>query len=82
MDGITRTAGVFTNPDQLPDTNWRMVAAGDYSLPVDGKPDIVFRHQVSGKNVVWFMDGITRTGGAFTNPDQLPDTNWKIVGPR
>jgi hypothetical protein len=82
MDGVTRTAGVFTSPDQLPDTNWRMVAVGDYSTPNDARPDIVFRHQISGNNVVWYMIGATRTGGVFTNPAQLADTYWKIVGPR
>ena len=34
------------------------------------------------KNVVWLMNGITRTQGVFTNPAQLPDTNWRIVGPK
>jgi hypothetical protein len=80
MIGVFRTAGLFTSPDQLPDTNWQMVAVGDFDS--NEKPDILFRHGISGKNVVWYMDGITRTGGVFTNPDQLPDTNWKIVGPR
>lgn len=34
------------------------------------------------KNVVWFMNDITRSHGVFTNPAQLPETNWRIVDPK
>jgi hypothetical protein len=57
-----------------------MVATSDYNF--DGKVDIVWRHSASGQNVMWFMDGINLISGTFTNPQSLPDTNWKIVGPR
>jgi len=42
----------------------------------------VWRHAVSGQNAIWFMDGINRVRGTFMTPSTLPDTNWKIVGPR
>ena len=53
---------------------------GDYNA--DTKPDIVWRHQVSGQNVVWFMDNDVLISGTFTNPSTFPDVNWKLVGPR
>jgi hypothetical protein len=80
MDGTSLVSGAFTNPPALVDTNWRMVATSDYNF--DGKVDIVWRHSTSGQNVMWFMDGINLISGTFTNPSSLPDTNWKIVGPR
>jgi hypothetical protein len=80
MDGSVLVGGTFTNPNGLSDTNWRMVAVADYNG--DERPDIVWRHEVSGQVVVWFMDGATLVGGAFTNPSAVPDTNWRLVGPR
>jgi hypothetical protein len=80
MNGSVLVGGTFTTPNGLADTGWRMVAVGDYNA--DGGPDIVWRHQVSGQNVVWFMDNATLISGTFTNPSSLPDTNWKLVGPR
>jgi hypothetical protein len=80
MNGSVLVGGTFTEPNGLADTGWRMVAVGDYNA--DGKPDIVWRHQVSGQNVVWFMDNATLISGTFTNPSALTDTRWKLVGPR
>ncbi len=71
-----------------------MVAAGDYGPTPgllggsDGRPDIVWRNETSGKLVVWFMDGgsspPTRLAGGFTTPDSpQPDPlGWNVVGPR
>jgi hypothetical protein len=80
LEGTSLVSGAFTNPPVLADTRWRMSATGDYNN--DGKVDIVWRHSESGQNVIWFMDGINLISGTFTNPASLPDTNWKIVGPR
>jgi hypothetical protein len=80
LEGTSLISGAFTNPPTLADVNWRMVATGDYNF--DGRVDIVWRHSASGQNVMWFMNGIDLISGAFTNPSSLPDTNWKIVGPR
>jgi hypothetical protein len=80
LEGTSLVSGAFTNPPSLADVNWRMVATGDYNF--DGRVDIVWRHSASGQNVMWFMNGISLISGAFTNPSSLPDTNWKIVGPR
>ena len=80
MDGAVMTSGVFTTPNGLADVNWRVVAVGDYNG--DERPDVVWRHQVSGQNVAWFMNDATLISGTFTNPSSLADTNWKLVGPR
>ena len=80
MNGPTMTAGTFTEPAELADVDWRVAAVGDYNS--DQRPDIVWRHQGSGQNVVWFMNGRTLVDGAFTNPNTLADLDWKIVGPR
>jgi hypothetical protein len=80
MDNATMLSGTGTTPSAEPDTNWQIVAVGDYNVPLDGKQDIVWRNGVSGENRIWFMDGVTRTSEVFTTT--LPDPNWKLVGPR
>jgi hypothetical protein len=82
MNGATMIGGTFTTPAALPDTNWKAVATGDYSVPADGQPDIVWRHAFSGQNVIWFMNGTVMTSGTFTTPSALADVNWRVVGPR
>jgi hypothetical protein len=77
MNGTVLTGGTFTNPSALADVNWKMAGTGDVNQ--DGKPDIVFRHQVAGQIVVWFMNGITLTSGTFTTPSTF-DTNYELVG--
>ncbi len=78
MNDLNRIADLATNPAVLSDLNWRIQGTNDYNN--DGHTDVVWRHAVSGKNVVWFMNQTTRTSGTFTNPDTLPSTGWQIVG--
>jgi hypothetical protein len=44
----------------------------------DGKPDILWRNQATGDNVVWFMNGTTISGGAVLTP--VADTGWRVGG--
>ena len=44
----------------------------------DGKPDVLWRRQVSGDNLAWFMNGTTIAGGALLTA--VADPNWFIVG--
>jgi hypothetical protein len=44
----------------------------------NGLPDILWRDYSSGRNYVWFMDGVKRTGTAEL--PSLSDRNWRIVG--
>jgi hypothetical protein len=78
MDGSVLASGTFTTPSSLPDVNWKMVGTGDFNL--DTRPDILWRHDVSGENVVWFMNGTVLDSGTFTTPPALTDTRWKMAG--
>jgi hypothetical protein len=80
MQGPDLLSATFLDPPALADVAWRVVAVGDYNL--DERPDIVWRHGISGQNVVWFMNGATLLGGTLTSPPALADTDWKLVGPR
>lgn len=68
---VARAAGSATVVDfQPPDWN------------ADGQGDILFRHAVSGRTVLWLMNGLTRFQGLFTTPDGWPDTTWQVRGTR
>jgi subtilisin-like proprotein convertase family protein len=78
MNGTVLTGGTFTTPSSLTDVRWKMVGTHDFNA--DSKTDILWRHETSGENVVWFMNGTVLTGGTFTTPSALADTNWKMAG--
>jgi hypothetical protein len=78
MNGPSMTGGTFTTPAALTDTRWKMVGTHDFNA--DLKTDILWRHNVSGENVVWFMNGTVLTGGTFTTPSALADTRWQMAG--
>jgi subtilisin-like proprotein convertase family protein len=77
MDKNILAGGTFTDPPALADVNWQMTGTGD--LNGDAKPDILWRHDVSGENVAWFMNGHTLVRGTFLNAPLLP-VSWKMVG--
>ena len=87
---VVRTTGQFTFPDAAGFNNWKVVASSDYSrsyvpgTPPLGSPDIVWRNETSGNQVVWHLDfNSTRVHGQFTNPAaNTPALDWVIVGPR
>jgi FtsP/CotA-like multicopper oxidase with cupredoxin domain len=81
MDGVTKLGAdvPFTNPGNSgvlsPGVGWTLVATGDFNH--DGKPDVVWRNQGNGQNVVWYMNGAAKLGEAA-----LPTLggNSRIVG--
>ncbi|OPY69632.1 MAG: Beta-propeller repeat protein [Syntrophorhabdus sp. PtaU1.Bin002] len=44
----------------------------------DGKSDILWRNTATGQNLVWYMNGVVRTGSVFLTT--VTDQNWKMVG--
>jgi choice-of-anchor B domain-containing protein len=77
MNGVSLAGGTLTTPDSLPDTQWSLVATGDFNR--DGRTDLLWRHATSGQIAVWFMDGAVLRGGTFTTPPSLADPQWRIV---
>jgi ELWxxDGT repeat protein len=78
LDGTRRLRAAPLNPSAMPDTAWRIAATGDFNG--DGKADIVWRHADSGQIALWYMDGVTLTGGTLTTPPAVAGSAWEIVG--
>jgi hypothetical protein len=80
INGIEVLDSVLLKPYYVSDTNWRIVAAGDFDG--DGQTDLVWQEQTQGWIGVWLMDGISLTGSFAITPERVSDTRWKIVGPK
>lgn len=76
MDGSTVFSSVSVTTVPNPDM-WKVVGNGDYNG--DGNSDILWRHNVTGQNHMYLMDGgtITSSLGVTTVPN--PDS-WKVAG--
>ncbi len=78
MDGVTRVGGAALVPSPIADLNWQVVGVADFNG--DGQPDLLWRHQTTGQLAVWYMDGVTRVGGAALVPSPIADLNWQVAG--
>ncbi len=56
MDGATRRAESGPLPT-VADTYWTVAGTGDFDA--DGESDILWRHQTSGANAIWFTNATT-----------------------
>ncbi|MBW4520762.1 MAG: pre-peptidase C-terminal domain-containing protein [Scytolyngbya sp. HA4215-MV1] len=75
MNGDTPVATLPFGPP-VPDTNWQIQATADFTG--DGRPDIVWRNQANGTQVIWQMNGTTAVATIPLNP-VVSDINWRIV---
>jgi hypothetical protein len=55
---------------------WYIVGTGDFNN--DGKADILWQHDTTGTNIVWFMNGTTFSSYQYVL--NAGDLNWKIAG--
>lgn len=78
MRGRTLVQGFVFN--QVSDPAW--VVRSIVDLNRDSKPDLIWQHTSGGWVAAWLMDATTLTSGLALTPDRVPDTRWKIVGPR
>ena len=78
MNGAQQVQGLSVTPDRVADTNWRIVATGDFNG--DGKRDILWQHLTNRTLSVWLMNGTTLMDGRVLTPSTVASTEWRIVG--
>ncbi len=59
-----------------PDTFWRICGTGDFNS--DDQIDLVWRNLSNGKNLVWLMNGTTRTATVWL--PTAPNLDWMLCG--
>jgi hypothetical protein len=74
MDGTMAIGGASPNPATVP-TPWEIRGLADFNG--DGRTDILLHNQSTGSLYAYFMDGITRIGGASLSPSGVPP-QWQI----
>jgi hypothetical protein len=80
LNGTTVLAANYLSVKQITDLNWRIQGAGD--IDGSGTPRIIWRHQTQGWVGAWTMNGTTVTGTFYTNPNNVDNLTWQIVGTR
>jgi hypothetical protein len=76
MDGRTLRPGSGPLPT-VQDTDRVVAGTGDFNG--DGRCDVLWRHEIRGRNSMWLMDGGSVLPGSGSLPTVL-DPDWRIVG--
>ena len=77
LHGLQVTGSYALTPERVGDTNWKIVANGDFNR--DGKTDLVWQDMSTGHLAAWFMDGLNLLDSVLLSPNRVSDTTWTIV---
>ena len=76
---VTAYTGTGVESSPSDEVSYVVPGAGMCDFNNDGKTDILWRNTTTGANYVWYMNGVTVSGGAdVTGMD--PASGWTIVG--
>jgi hypothetical protein len=76
VQGTIQISGSALNPGAVADTNWKIVATGDFDG--DGSKDLVWQH-TNGTISAWLMRGNNLLDGRLFQPSTVGDPAWRVV---
>ncbi|MHC4219480.1 MAG: FG-GAP-like repeat-containing protein [Planctomycetota bacterium] len=76
MDGLSLLPG-SGSIQATGSTDWIVAGTGDFNG--DGRSDILWRHQVNGRNALWLMDAGTRLSESGLLA-VVRDSDWRVAG--
>jgi hypothetical protein len=77
MNGLNLVEARLLNPGQVPDTDWRIMAAGNYNG--DGFIDLVWQNTRTGVVTVWLMNGLNFASAGLLANNTVGDKNWRVT---
>jgi hypothetical protein len=77
MNGLAPTMGVAVNPGPFADADKLLRGLADFNG--DDHVDLLWQRRDTGDLYVWFMNGTTAVGGAYTRPARPEGTRWQLV---
>jgi hypothetical protein len=76
LKGLRRTDTATFDPPAPAAAGWALANVADFNG--DNRPDLLWRNETSGRLVIWYMNGTTRTAAAIV--DVTVDPTWTLVG--
>jgi hypothetical protein len=76
MNKEVQSSAAALTPSGTGDANWRIISSADFNG--DGKPDLLFQHNVTGNLAVWSMNGTSMTSPTLTSPAS-PGQGYKAI---
>jgi glucose/arabinose dehydrogenase len=76
MDGTTVSSTSFLTPPAVADPAWAIRGLGDFDR--DGKTDILWHNQVTGRLYLWLMHDTVVDSASFLDPPSVADTRWRV----
>jgi hypothetical protein len=76
MDGLSKLPGSGSLPE-VGDLNWGIAGTGDFNG--DGRSDVLWRNQATGRNTVWLLNGTSLQRGSGSIP-QVTNPSWQVAG--
>jgi hypothetical protein len=76
LDDSRMTSSSLFTPSAPSDPGYRVASSGDFNG--DGSEDLLFQHE-NGDLAVWYLKGLSQSGGEWLNPLNPGDKLWRAV---
>jgi len=81
MNGVTYLSYAHLTREDVIGSTWKIVGLATFVRNNNsGTPNILWRNETTGANVIWLMDGVTYISYAHLSKEDLTGSAWKVAG--